>query len=418
MVSMPNWPKKIIKHPDIKDLSRMRSLMNELGNPHLNLPKTVHIAGTNGKGSSCAMLKSILSAAGYRVHMYTSPHIIEFNERIVLAGHKIDDYFLLECLEKVRIASEKISLEPTFFEATTAAAFVAFSSIEADILILETGLGGRLDPTNIIEKPICSIITPISFDHMEFLGADIRLIAGEKAGIIKDNCPLIISRQDEAVMDILLSKAEEKNSPSIAYEYDYIPEKAENGFDYFSRLGDIKNIELGLLGDHQIINASAVISAIKLLNKFGFEIKDENIKNGLKSANWIGRIQKLKYKNFELFADGAHNISGAAALADWIKEQKFKNLKIIIGLTKNRDVSSILTQFKDLNAEIYSVSVLSEPMSYSDEKLSQIANDSGFKVKPLGTIANALDRIYWEEPKSNIVVTGSLFLISDLLKLN
>jgi len=460
MVHMPHWPKKFAMHPEAKDLSRMLAILAELDNPHLKLPPTIHIAGTNGKGSTCAMLRSIYKNMGLKVHMYTSPHLLHFYERIELHGQKIDDDFLFEVLELTRIASEKLDFEPTFFESTTAAAFLAFSKIPADILILETGMGGRLDPTNVIPNPILTIITPISYDHMEYLGEHIRLIAGEKAGIIKPGVPCVISRQDQDVMDILLAKCEELNSPSIAYEYDFIPEKNEEGFYFRSQLAEFQVPHLNLKGDHQIINASSVIAGVLVVaktrvikimsslrkqgsNQHFFEaplqldscsrrndIEDDAsfhndvICAALAKAEWPGRLQEFNIskivknaENASCYLDGAHNISGAAALADWIKEQQFKQPILIVGLTKNRDVSSFLSQFKEVNPIIYGVRVLSEPSSYSSEMLAQKAAEANIEVIPKDSLEEALAAAVAHDNSAKIIVTGSLFLVSDCMKL-
>jgi dihydrofolate synthase/folylpolyglutamate synthase len=245
MVSMPHWPALLKTHHNRVDLEKMRILMRELGNPHLKLPQIIHIAGTNGKGSTCAYLKAIFENAGYRVHVYTSPHLLQFNERIVLNGTPIFDDYLFEICERVRNIVEKHNLIHSFFEATTAAAFIAFSEVPADILIMETGLGGRLDATNIIENPLATIITPISYDHMEYLGPTLPIIAAEKAGIIKPKAPCIISAQTKEVFDILLNKCNEMGVESIAYGYDYMISKEKDEFliegkNFHERSSDIK----------------------------------------------------------------------------------------------------------------------------------------------------------------------------------
>ncbi len=422
MVYMPHWPKKIIKFPEPYDLSRMFRMLSFFGNPHLKLPPVIHVAGTNGKGSTCAMLRSIFQSAGYFVHMYTSPHLLQFNERILLRGQKIDDDFLFEVLEKTRIGSEEAGIELSFFEATTMAAFLAFSTIPADVLILETGLGGRIDATNIVLNPILSIITPISFDHMEFLGPRIELIAHEKAGIIKENVPCIISRQDSVVMDILLQKCEELNSEAIAYEYDFIPEKNDNGLYFHSQIGNIQLPNPNLVGDHQIINASAVVAGI-LKIKDKFNITEDNIRSGITKAEWPGRLQEFNVgrvvrdpKNALCWLDGAHNVAGAAAICDWLKEQNFKDLVLIVGFTKNRDVASILSQFKEVNPKIFGVRVLSEPSSYTPEMLVQKANEAGIEIVGVDSLEDAFLAALEYSKDARIVVVGSLFLVSDCLK--
>lgn len=496
MVAMPFWPKKLITISGAKDLSRIETILTALNNPHLKIPPTIHVAGTNGKGSSCAMLRAIFEAAKYKVHMYTSPHLIDFNERIILAGQKIDDDLLFEYMNEIKEACEKIEFEPTLFEATTACAFLAFSKNYADIVILETGVGGRLDPTNVVPKPLRTLITPISYDHMDILGDTIEQIASEKAGIIKHKVPCIISRQDQRVMDVLLGKCLEVESFSIAYEYDFIPSPEfsakhpfkvyensneashslssgkvavnnqlmlketsdiifseeldsainlgvgqpvipallETGsrkndeviyhdkmFSYQSQMGDMDLPLPNLAGHHQIINASSVVALIQSL-RAEFNIGMKSIREGLTKINWPGRIQKVSFKHIlnkdkHGWVDGAHNISGAAILSEWIRTQNFAEPVIIVGMTKNRDVASFLIQFKNIkNLKIYATSVASEASSYSGEKLASLASGVGIDVISASSIIEAIELANKNTNNANIIITGSLFLVADFLK--
>ena len=215
-MKLPKWPDPHYFHHINLGLERIFELLKRLDNPHLKMPPTIHIAGTNGKGSTLAFLKNIFQEAGYKVHRYTSPHLVEFNERIEICGEKITDNFLNEVLEKCRQACEiSPKIDITFFEATTAVAFLAFSQIEADILLLETGMGGEFDATNVLPKVLCSIITTISVDHQEFLGNTIEKIAETKAGIIKQNCPIICADQSAQILDLIKSKASKLNAEFI-----------------------------------------------------------------------------------------------------------------------------------------------------------------------------------------------------------
>ncbi len=415
MVYMPHWPKPLQTNNSRVDLEPMRILMNALSNPHLKLPPIIHVAGTNGKGSTCAYLKAIFENAGYRVHMYTSPHLLQFNERIVLSGSPIFDDYLHEICEKVRNISIKNNLNNSFFEATTAAAFIAFSETPADILILETGLGGRLDATNIIEEPLATIITPISYDHMEYLGPTLPIIAGEKAGIIKSKTSCIISAQIPEIFDVLIAKCEEMKAPFIAYGYDYMIEKKANEFviegqDFHENFPFPK-----LLGDHQILNASAVIAAILSYCFRGFKISRDNIKAGLQTVDWPARLQKIKYKGRDVIIDGAHNTGGAQVLSLWIKDNLNGTNALILGMTKNRDVTSFTSYFKDIVDVIYCVKVMSEPSSYSTEKLKDFIEVNSIKTVTCKNLEEAI--IKATSSAKNVVVTGSLFLASDVIKL-
>jgi dihydrofolate synthase / folylpolyglutamate synthase len=423
MVAMPHWP-KYINTGSRKDLDDIYKVLEKLGNPQNKLPKTIHIAGTNGKGSTCAMLYEILIKSGYKACMYTSPHILEFNERIKINGGNIDDDSLYHYLEKVRAAYEELGIDANFFDATTIAAFLAFSDSDSDFLVLETGIGGRIDATNTILQPICTIITPISYDHMNLLGNDIKQIASEKAGIIKKDVACIVSRQAEEVNNVLFKYAEQQNAPVICYEYDYIVQKNLENFSFFSRFGDITINNFSLKGDHQIINASAVLACSMLLARNYNKISQESIINALSHVDWRGRLQKIKlskiFKNQdkEIWIDGAHNISGAAALCNWLSEQNFKEISLVVGMTKNRDIPSFLGQFSSLkNIKFYSVSVMSEYSSYSAEKFSEIASNSNFDVRPLGTLVESLEYLLLNKPNSEIIIAGSLYLVSDVMKI-
>lgn len=423
MVHMPHWPKNIVTDPNKKDLSRMLNLLEALDNPHKKLPHTIHVAGTNGKGSSCAMLQYILQQAKYKVCMYTSPHILEFNERIILNGSKIDDMLLFHYLERVRIATEKFDINPTFFESITAAAFLAFSEANSHFLILETGMGGRLDPTNVVLYPILTLITTISYDHTEYLGDTIEKIAYEKAGIIKEKIPCVIGMQFPKAMEVLLEKCEKQNSPAICYEYDFVPEKLKQGFAFYSRLGNTNIKKFNMQGDHQIVNASAVLAACKLINNNFCKIPDQDIKYALEKVQWPGRIQKISlnglFKDIKkhCWVDAAHNAKGAASLSHWLKEQNFKNITLIFGMTKNRDVYKFISQFQELNIKFYSAPVLSEFDSYSSERLAEIAGREGINVEVQNSLIEALEQAFLDKNNPEIIITGSIFLISDLFKI-
>lgn len=417
MVSMPHWPIKFNQNPHRIDLSPIKKLLEFLGNPDKKLPPVIHVAGTNGKGSSCAILQSIFKDAGYKVHLYTSPHIREFNERIVIGGKRIEDDYLFKILEKIRHIYEKENLENSFFEITTAAAFMAFSENPADIVILETGLGGRLDATNVIEKPLATFITPISLEHQEYLGPNTRIIAGEKAGIIKHKSPCIISAQEDSVFDVLLSKCEEIGAESIAFSYDFMIEKLEDGLSVEGQ-NFAKEIfpSPNLPGDHQILNVGTIIAAI-LSNVFkDYKITKENIQNAIQNIKWPARIEKVHVMGIEIILDGAHNESGANALAHWIRDN-FKNQKvsIILGMTNNRDAASFASPFRDVVENIFTVQVRSEASSFMPEKLAEMLKPTGINITPCDNLEEALT-IASKTP-DQIIVTGSLFLAADLYSL-
>lgn len=420
---MPHWPvppwQKIIKY----DLERISVILERLGKPHLKLPPVIHIAGTNGKGSSAAMLRSIFNKAGYRVHCYTSPHLIEFNERIVVDGEKISDHYLFEVCERTRLACQRLAIEPSFFEGTTAAAFLAFSEIPADITIIETGLGGRLDATNVIASPVATLITPISLDHMEYLGPNLITIAAEKAGIIKPGSPCVISAQTDEVCEVLLAICEKMSAPAFCYEYDFGIEKTERGFCYLSKTHVSEFPLPSLPGDHQIINAASTIALISLINKT-FRIDSGSIAEGLISIIWPGRIESVpgaKYShltgaNVSIWLDGAHNAGGALVLSFWMRDNLDENTYLILGMTKNRNIEEFTCNFGGLIKGGYAVRVLSEPSSYSAEEL---AGRAGEGFSPAESLEEAIRDIARLNPdrQANVVITGSLFLIADFKNL-
>ncbi len=428
MVNIPKWPLIRFWQPGRKtSLEQTLKVLDKLGNPQDKLPPIIHVAGTNGKGSSVAMLRSIYMQAAYKVDSYTSPHLIEFNERINLNGQAITDYHLNDVLLEAKQACDALGYEPGFFEGTTIAAFLAFSRSDADILILETGLGGRLDCTNVVKKPLATLITPISYDHMEYLGNDILKIATEKAGIIKNNVPCIIGKQTDEVAEFLIDKCANKSAPSFCYEYDFGIEKMENGFIYKSRDNELTLPQPSLPGDHQLLNAAAVIATTSLTHK-DFKINKQHIIDGLKDIYWPGRLQKIQQdatekllgNEFEIYLDGAHNESGAISLSAWLAQNKQDyHIYMILGMTRNRNAKAFCSHFSGVIKQGYAVNVQSEPSSYNANALQALASsESGINFKAADDIQTALQQIKSgsaSNKKKLVIVTGSLFLISDFL---
>jgi len=477
-MQIPNWPQILLNNESqAPSLDRCRLIFEALGLHEKQFPKTIHVAGTNGKGSTIAMLKSILEEAGYRVDTYTSPHIVDFNERITLAGQNISPYYFQELLDQVKFTSDKLSINPAFFEGVTLAAFLAFSKSSSDFLLLETGLGGEFDPTNLIPNPLLTIITPISYDHMNVLGPELTSIAKAKAGIIKPNTPCIISSQTDEVYDLLLEKCEELSAPSFCYGFDYGAEKVlaershpeslirhpeslirhpeslirhprEGGdpplpgicardvikdgrndahsFAYLSQKYTINLPAPSLQGDHQLVNAASVVAAILLMNSH-FKITEEQIAKGLQNTKWPGRIEKIeqvKYQQFasqnvQIYLDGAHNESSARCLAIWAYENLEDPIYLILGMTRNRNIEDFCQYFVVLTKEARSVRVLSEPSSYNADFLSEKASKMGLNMVASESLEEAIREIslLTEGKRANIIITGSLFLVSDFYKL-
>lgn len=411
MVHMPHWPMPPW-HTIKFGLEAITNLLSLLGDPHLKLPPVIHVAGTNGKGSTIAFLRAILEQAGLRVHVYTSPHLIEFNERIVLASEKIDDQYLFDVHERTRVAAELGGLTPTFFEGTTAAAFLAFSEVEADIMLLETGMGGRLDATNVVPQPLLTVITTIAHDHMDYLGSTLPIIAGEKAGIIKAGVPCIISCQVDEVYDVLFAKCEEMQAPITAFGCDFGIEVNEDCFRVLGfGMDDTPLPHPSLCGDHQLLNASTAIAAISLIrNHFG--INNNHIKEGLGKTYWPARLQKI---NDNLWVDGAHNSNGAQVLSIFCLEELQRPLSLILGLTKNRNAIDFLTHFQEVADHVFCVQVRSEASSYTGARLAELAAPAGIPVTACESLEEAMELA--TQKKGVTVVTGSLFLAADLFKL-
>lgn len=425
MVFMPHWPKTLGQKPINFGLERILELLEKLGSPHKKLPPVIHVAGTNGKGSTVAFTRAILEAAGYKVHVYTSPHLINFNERIVIAGHEISDDYLYELAEECRIAAE--GMQVTFFEGTTAMAFLAFAKNKADFVLLETGMGGRLDATNVVDNPALTIITPISLDHMEYLGPTLSTICREKAAIMKKDTPCIASIQEEEVDLILQQHAEITDCPIFSYGYDWIVEKTDNGFSYKSQNLELSLPRPSLLGDHQIINAGTAIAGIEQL-KDRFNITEDNIQTGITNASWPARMQQItkgKLINLlpdgsEVWIDGAHNMAGGYVAANLMADmQDDKPLFIICGFTKNRDPKSILQFFKGHARFIAGVLVETEPSATHGDKIATEARSIGFASDGFDSIEDALSSFKTIENRSlRVLFCGSLYLASDALKLN
>ena len=409
-LKMPHWSNSF-GTPSGTPSERARKLLAKLGNPEQKLPPVIHIGGTKGKGSTIAFLRAIFEAAGYKVHTYTSPHIEKFNERIVLAGEEISDAYLYEIMEATRKAAG--DMEVGFFDATTAAAMLAFSEHHADILLMEMGLGGEVDATNIIDNPLLTILTTISYDHTEYMGETLPEIAAFEAGIFKKNVPCIISYQHKQVLPVLEEIAAQINTPLYIYGKHWLVKKTSENMIFIDSYGEALLPLPTLLGAHQIANASNAIAAITTLEDFN--ISQDDIFYGLQNAKWKGRLQKLHSKILpepnELWFDGGHNLAAAQAISLFAEQNWYdRPLYLIFGTTIGKDVVSMLTQFINLAREIYSVNVKSETKSYDAAKISEIASFIT-TVKPSDSIADALQDILEKQTQPfRALVFGSLYL--------
>ncbi len=371
-------------HPKVIDLSlgRITRLLDKLGNPHLNLPPVIHLAGTNGKGSTLAYLRAIYEAAGLRVHTSTSPHLVRFHERIRLAGELITEDMLCDLLEEVEAVNGGEQI--TFFEITQAAAFLAYSRIPADVVLLETGLGGRVDASNVIDKPALTVITPISLDHQGFLGDTIAKIAFEKAGIMKPGVPCVLAPQSLEAFDTLARHAGDIGSPLITNFA--VTAERENGFTLRITEEEFDLPLPALPGRHQFINAAtAIIAARKagIPNIAGPDMA--TISRGITQASWPARLQRLTKgplcdampDKCDLVLDGGHNIAAAGVIADWLSRQSQGDTVVIMGMLDNRDAAAFLKPLAPHVTAFAGVPIPGEHQAHLPTTLRDAAISSG-----------------------------------------
>lgn len=416
-------------HPKRIDLSlgRMQRLLRALGDPQKRLPPVIHVAGTNGKGSTIAFMRAILEAGGLGVHVYTSPHLVNFNERIRLAapggGRLVADAALSEALDAIESANA--GAEITFFEATTAAAIKLFAEHPADALLLEVGLGGRFDATNVIDAPGCAVVTPVSIDHVEFLGDTIEKIAFEKAGVIKPGVPVVISAQNDAALRVLERAADRLRAPVAIYGQEFLC-RAERGRMVFEDAQGLLDLPLPRLpGRHQLINAGAAVAALRLcfpgLPLAAYEA-------GVAKASWPGRLQNLGRgrlaalapKGAELWLDGGHNEAGGRVLAEAMADFEDKTprpLVLLYAVLQSKDAQAFLQHFRGLAGEVLTLPISGEQAGRDPEDVAALARDLGFKSHACASIGAALRELAarpWREAP-RIVIAGSLYLAGEAL---
>lgn len=405
------------RHPQKIDLSleRMRRLCAALGDPQNRLPPVIHVAGTNGKGSTVALIRAIAEAAGLRVHAYTSPHLVRFNERIRLAGRLIDDATLNAILDRVEAAGG----EATVFESTTAAAFVAMAETPADLAIIEVGLGGSLDATNVIDRPLLSVITPVDLDHAEFLGTDLAGIAREKAGVLKPGAPAVIARQSEAAMRAIEDAAAQVHArlAVMGVDFDAWAERGGVAFQDGERFLDLP--ASALVGAHQIDNAGVAIAAALEL-----DLPEAAIAQGLQAVRWPARLQRLtagpyaeaaRGADAELWLDGGHNPHAARALAAFLAERQARAprpLALICGMLGNKDAGGFFDALKGSGAAVFTVGF--DGAAAEPQALAAVARGHGLAATPAGSAAEALDMAL-RLGAGRVVICGSLYLGGEVL---
>ena len=416
-------------HPKAIDLGldRIRALLEKLGNPHHRLPPTIHVAGTNGKGSTSAFLRAMAEADGRRVHVYSSPHLVHFNERIRLAGQIVSNVELVETLkhcENVN-AGEPI----TFFEITTVAAFVLFAKHPADLLILEVGLGGRLDATNVIDAPLASVITPIAHDHEGFLGSEIGGIAREKAGILKPGIPAIFAPQTDEVREALESEARRIGAGPLAIGGQDWMTYDEHGRMIFQGETGLLDLPLPRLGgQHQLVNAGVAIATLRMVLP---DLPDEAIARGLSSVDWPARLQRITEgallerlpKGVELWIDGGHNPQAgealSAALAD-LEEKSPRPLHMIVGMLNTKKPEGYFAAFKGLAKDIVTVPIPTSDAALDPVELASMALAAGIPATAIGSLDEALKRLdlLKLDTPPRVLIAGSLYLAGHALAKN
>jgi dihydrofolate synthase/folylpolyglutamate synthase len=412
-------------------LERMHRLLEALGHPERRLPPVIHVAGTNGKGSTIAYLRAILEAAGLRVHVYTSPHLVRINECFRLGrlggGVLVGDDELREALEQCETAN--VGAPITIFEAETAAAFSLFAQHPADVVLLEVGLGGRLDATNAIDAPLASVITPISMDHIEFLGDNITAIAGEKAAIIKRDRPVICAEQVPEAMSVIEAQARRMRAPLHAAGQHWHVNVERNRLVYQDDRGLMDLAAPRLFGRHQFDNAGLAIAALRALG--AFKVDHAAFEAGIVNAEWPARMQRLSSgalvdqapAGSEIWVDGGHNAEGgrvaAAALGD-LEERVPRPLVVVVGMMANKDASGFLANFAGLTRHIVTVPVPDRDNAMPPERLADAARAFGMRVETFAGVEaalQALTRLAYEVPP-RILITGSLYLAGPVLAAN
>ena len=407
-------------HPKVMDLvlDRVWRLLKVVGDPQDRLPPVIHLAGTNGKGSTQAMIRAGLEASGASVHAYTSPHLARFHERIRLAGQLISEEALIKVLDRCYSANGP---EPiTYFEITTVAGLLAFAETPADYTLLEVGLGGRLDATNVVSDPAVTIITPVDMDHQQFLGDTLGAIAGEKAGIIKRGVPCVVGPQHEECMDVIEAVAARVGAPLLAYGQQWHV-GVERGRLIFSDETGLLDLPLpNLLGPHQIMNAGAAIAALRYLGK-----DEAACEAAVTRAYWPARMEKLTKGALvdlaapaELWLDGGHNPAAGHALAATLKQQTPRPTHLICGMLNTKDIGGYLAPLADVAQSLTAVSIPGEQNTIPAEQTAAAAQSVGLNASVATDVAAAISKITHDAPNARILICGSLYLAGHVMREN
>lgn len=386
-------------------LDRVLTALDALGRPQDRLPPVIHVAGTNGKGSVCAFMRAMMEAAGLKVHVFTSPHLVRFNERIRLAGEIVDDARLIDWLDRTYTAIK--GQEITHFEATTATAMLAFSEVPADVLILEVGLGGRYDATNVIDAPALSVITPVDFDHKAFLGSDIRKIAGDKAGIIKAGRPVLTAIQRKVCDEVITRQAEELEAPLYRMKAHFIDAMPE---------------DLALIGEHQRANAALAAMAVQLFGN-STRINQDAIFRGARSASWPARMQRLSpgpvtalAPDMEVWLDGGHNPHAARAIAKHLKQLPGRTA-LVSAMLASKDATGYFMPFRQIRPPVFTLPNAPGHRGAAPQDLAESASTAGLEATACDSLESAMSAAS-ASGADRILICGSLYLAGEVLARN
>ncbi len=407
-------------HPKVIDLTldRMDRCLAAVGNPHLSLPPVIHVAGTNGKGSTQAMIRAGLETAGKKVHAYTSPHLARFHERIRVAGELISEPALTRLLDDVYAANNGETI--TYFEITTVAAFLAFARTPADWTLLEVGLGGRHDATNVIDDPRLTIITKVDLDHQQFLGDTIGDIAFQKAGIIKRNVPVIVGPQHDEGLEVIEAEAARFNAPVIAHGQHWHAWEERGRMIFQDETGLVDLPLPNLRGPHQIGNAGMAVAALRHL---GYD--EAACEEAVSKAFWPARMQRLKTgplveaaPKAELWLDGGHNPAAGEALAETLDRLPKRPTHMICGMLSTKDVSGYLRPLAEVAESLHAVAIPGETATLPAEDTAAAATSAGLPTTVSPSVADALADIVAKTPEARILICGSLYLAGAILREN
>ena len=407
-------------HPKVIDLTlgRVERLLTSLGNPERQVPPVVHIAGTNGKGSTLAMIRAGLEGAGALTHAYTSPHLARFHERIRLAGELISEDLLTLLLDECVQANG--GEEITFFEITTCAAFLAFARVPADWTLLEVGLGGRLDATNVVDRPKLTVITPVSMDHEAFLGDTIAKIAGEKAGIIKRGVPCVVGPQHPDGLAVIEDRAARLGAPLWAHGQHWTVAEDRGRLVYQDENGLLDLPLPNLPGPHQVQNAGAAIAALRLLGQ-----GEAACEAAVTRAVWPARMQRLRHgplvdlaPGVELWLDGGHNPAGGEAVAATLARMPPRETHLICGMLNTKDVRGYMAPLAPQVTRLHAVSIPGEKNTLPAETTRDAARAAGIDAVSAPSVAQALSDIAAASPGARVLICGSLYLAGSVLREN